>query len=109
MKGRAMDQNTIQFVKDVLKATDKSPDVVDLAVDFIIENHATTGIPVKIGGQRHYIPEKEYDVMTPIIRNGCQNSWNNGMKIAMIKALKEITGTGLKETKEAVEDIENWH
>jgi hypothetical protein len=104
-----MDQNTIQFVKDVLNTTDKSPDVVDLVVDFIIADNATQDIPVKIGGKRYFIPAKEYDIMTPIIRNGCQNSWSNRMKLPMIRALKKLVECSLSNAKEAVEDIENWH
>jgi len=96
-----METNTIQFIKDVLKATD-SPEVIDLSVDFIIANHGDHGVPIRIDGKRVYIPAKEYDTMSPIIRAG-------SAKIPVINALRAVTGCGLKEAKEAVEDMDNWH
>ena len=95
-----MDQNTIDFIKDILKNTD-SPEVVNLSIDFIIANHGDHGIPIKIDGKRVYIPEKEYDTMSPIVRSG-------SAKIAMVKALRALTGCGLKEANDAVKDEDNW-
>ena len=105
-----MDKNTIEFIKEVIKASSHSPKVVDLSVDFIIENHGDHGIPVKVAGKRYYNPAKEYDVMTHIIRSELINKkWSPGTKIAMIKVFRELTKCGLLEAKNAVEDIDNWH
>ena len=80
-------------------------------IDYIANNG--TGqkeIPVRIGQQRFYITEREYDSMAGIIRSAMANNWeNSGMKIPMIKALRELTLCGLKEAKDAVENKDNWY
>ncbi len=103
-----MDNKTIEFIKKVIKASNHSSEVVDLSVDFIIENHLKTSIPVYANGKKFLIPEKEYDQMKPIIQSGNQSAWGKGVKIAMIKAIRELTGCGLIEGRDIVQDMDNW-